>query len=154
MGGNDQIRPGGRACIMAERGKPVVIVTGTSSGIGREAVRHLRDAGFLVIATARRLESIQDLDEPGSVECMKLDVTSEADRMNMVADVMVRHGHIEALVNNAGYGAMLAVEDTDAEVLRAMLETNLVGLHDLTCRILPHMRKAGVGRIVNVSSIA
>ncbi len=139
----------------AMNGKPpVVLVTGTSSGIGREAVHHLRDAGCLVIATARRPESIADLAVAGKVETLELDVTSDANRRAVVDDVLRRHGRIDALVNNAGYGAMLAVEDTSDEAIKRMFETNLFAVHALTRLVLPGMRAQGSGRIVNVASIA
>jgi NAD(P)-dependent dehydrogenase (short-subunit alcohol dehydrogenase family) len=134
--------------------KPVVIVTGTSSGIGREAVAHLDRAGALVIATARDLDAIAGLAVSGRIETLRLDVTSEADRAAVVAGVLGRHGRIDALVNNAGYGAMLAIEDTPVEALRAMFEANLFGAHDLARKVLPAMRRQGHGRIVNVASIA
>lgn len=139
---------------MAPPNRPVVLVTGTSSGIGREAVHHLRKAGALVIATARKPEAIADLAAPGEVETLALDVTDDASRKAAVAEVLRRHGRIDALVNNAGYGAMLAVEETPGESMRRMYETNLFGPHELARLVLPGMRKQGAGRIVNVASIA
>ncbi len=133
--------------------RPVVLVTGTSSGIGREAVVHLQRASCLVVATARRLESIADLQGPG-VETLRLDVTSDRDRKTVVQEILRRHGRIDVLVNNAGYGVTLSAEDTDAETMRAVFETNLFGLHELTRLVLPGMRERGSGRIVNVASIA
>jgi len=134
--------------------KPVIIVTGASRGIGREAVLHLRKAGALVIATARQTKDIADLAAPGEVECLPLDVADDASRAACIAEVLQRFGRIDALVNNAGYGAHLTVEDTSADKLRAMLEVNLVGAHDLARRVLPGMRAAHGGRIVNVGSVA
>jgi NAD(P)-dependent dehydrogenase (short-subunit alcohol dehydrogenase family) len=134
--------------------KPVVLVTGTSSGIGRESVHHLRKAGALVIATARKPEAIADLAVPGEVETLALDVTDDAQRRAVVAEVLRRHGRLDALVNNAGYGAMLAVEETPGDALRAMYETNVFGPHELARLVLPTMRRQGSGRIVNVASIA
>ncbi len=135
-------------------GKPVAIVTGTSSGIGREAATHLAKAGFYVIATARKVGDIADLEAPGQIYCMQLDVTNEAQRAALVEEVLAQHGRIEALVNNAGYGAILAVEDTDAAAMHRMFDVNFFALHELTRLVLPTMRKQGAGRIVNVSSIA
>ncbi|MEK6975464.1 MAG: SDR family oxidoreductase [Candidatus Thermoplasmatota archaeon] len=134
--------------------KPVVIVTGCSTGIGREAVKHLREAGFLVVATARRTESILELAVRGEVEAHRLDVTDAGQRQALVADVLARHGRIDALVNNAGYGAVLAVEDTTPDAMHRMFDTNVFGLHELTRLVLPAMRKRGSGRIVNVASVA
>ena len=134
--------------------RAVVLVTGCSSGIGRESVVHLRKAGALVVATARDIASIADLEVPGEVETLRLDVASDADRAAVVDEVLRRHGRIDALVNNAGHGATLAVEDTSVEAMRAMFEVNLFGLHDMARRVLPTMRRQGTGRIVNVASIA
>jgi len=139
---------------MPEAPRPVILVTGCSSGIGRESVTHLRKAGALVVATARSPDHIRDLEMPGEVEVARLDVTSTADRAAVVDGLMLRHGRIDALVNNAGHGATLAVEDTSVEAMRAMFDVNLFGVHDLTRRVLPFMRRQGHGRIVNVSSVA
>lgn len=136
------------------QGNPVALVTGCSTGIGRETVGHLARAGFIVVATARNPQAIADLAAPGQVECEALDVTQDADRRRVVAAVLARHGRIDALVNNAGYGAMLAVEDTDFPTMYGMFDTNVFGLHELTRLVLPTMRKQGHGRIVNVASIA
>jgi NAD(P)-dependent dehydrogenase (short-subunit alcohol dehydrogenase family) len=134
--------------------KPLVLVTGCSTGIGREAVLHLRRAGFLVVATARKAEAIADLATPGEVECEVLDVTSDADRRRVVDGVLARHGRLDALVNNAGWGAMAAVEDTTPELLQRMFDTNVFAVTELTRLVLPQMRRQGSGRIVNVASVA
>jgi NAD(P)-dependent dehydrogenase (short-subunit alcohol dehydrogenase family) len=134
--------------------KPVVLITGTSSGIGREAVGHLRAAGCLVLATARDPATIAGLVAPGEVECLQLDVADDASRRACVAEALRRHGRIDALVNNAGYGAMLAVEDTDLVAMRTMYDTNVFGPHEMARLVLPQMRRHGSGRIVNVASIA
>ena len=133
--------------------RPVVLVTGTSSGIGREAVRHLAQAGCHVVASARDPAAIQDLAGP-AVETARLDVAEPEARAAAVEAVLARHGRIDALVNNAGFGATLAAEETPVEAMRAMLEVNLLGAHDLARRVLPTMRRQGHGRIVNVGSIA
>lgn len=134
--------------------RAVVLVTGCSSGIGRASVERLRRAGALVVATARDLASLQDIAEPGHVEVARLDVTSAADRAAVVEGILARHGRIDALVNNAGFGATLAVEETPLDEMRAMFDVNLFGLHELTRLALPQMRRQGHGRIVNVSSVA
>ncbi len=134
--------------------KPVILLTGCSSGIGREAVHHLAKAGALVIATARRPDTIADLAVPGEIECLPLDVADETSRAACVAEVLQRFGRIDALVNNAGYGANLTVEDMPTDRLRAMFEVNLFGAHDLTRRVLPGMRERRSGRIVSVGSVA
>ena len=136
------------------RAKPVVLVTGCSTGIGREAVVHLRKAGFLVVATARKEAAIADLAAPGEVETDTLDVTKPEDRERVVDSVVGRHGRINALVNNAGWGAVASAEETTPFLMERMFETNVFGAHDLARLALPHMRSQGHGRIVNVASIA
>jgi NAD(P)-dependent dehydrogenase (short-subunit alcohol dehydrogenase family) len=132
----------------------VVVVTGCSTGIGRETVGQLADAGFLVVATARKAADIADLARPGRVECEVLDVTGAAQRKRVVDGVLRRHGRIDALVNNAGWGAVAAAEETTPDLMRRMFDTNLFGLHELTRLVLPAMRAQGSGRIVNVSSVS
>lgn len=138
----------------AARPRPVALVTGCSTGIGREAVAHLRRAGFLVVATARKAEAIADLAAPGEVELDVLDVTSDADRRRVVQGVLARHGRIDALVNNAGYGAMASMEEMPPEALQRMFDTNVFGAVELARLVLPSMRKRGSGRVVNVASVA
>lgn len=132
----------------------VVLVTGCSTGIGREAVTHLAQAGFLVVATARKAADVAGLAVPGSVEAETLDVTKAADRERVVAAAIKRHGRIDALVNNAGFGAVAAAEETTPDLMRRMFDTNLFGAHELTRLVLPHMRRQGHGRVVNVSSLS
>lgn len=134
--------------------KKVVLVTGCSTGIGREAVGHLAKAGFLVVATARKAADIADLAAPGTVETEVLDVTNAAQRKRVVDAILRRHGRIDALVNNAGFGAVAAAEETTPELMHRMFDTNLFGLHELTRLVLPTMRAQGSGRIVNVSSLS
>ena len=132
----------------------MVLVTGCSTGIGRETVRHLADAGFLVVATARKAADIADLAAPGRVETSVLDVTKAADRKRVVDDLLRRHGRIDALVNNAGWGVVAAAEETTPDLMQRIFDTNLFGLHELTRLVLPAMRQQGHGRIVNVSSVS
>ena len=133
--------------------RPVVLVTGCSGGIGHATALHLHAQGCIVVATARRPEAIADLAEAG-MEVEALDVTHEADRRRVVAAVMARHGRIDAVVNNAGFGAIAAAEETTPDLLQRMFDTNLFGGHELTRLALPIMRDQGHGRIVNVSSVA
>lgn len=137
-----------------QQAKPVVLVTGCSTGIGREAVGHLARAGCLVVATARRATDIADLAAPGQVETEVLDVTSAKDRQRVIEAVLRRHGRIDALVNNAGFGAVAAAEETTPDLMQRLFETNVFGLHELTRLVLPAMRHQGSGRIVNVSSVS
>ena len=133
---------------------PSVLVTGCSSGIGLDAARHLRDAGWTVLATCRRPEDLAARAAEGMV-ALPLDLSDE-DSVAACAATAADHG-IDALVNNAAFALPGAVEDLPRGALRAIFEANLFGTHDLTRRLIPHFRVAdggrGAGRIVNVSSV-
>jgi NAD(P)-dependent dehydrogenase (short-subunit alcohol dehydrogenase family) len=130
-----------------------VLITGCSSGIGRATAEHLARRGFTVYATARRPETLSELEQAGC-RTLALDVTDEESMKAAVAEVEGREGAVWALVNNAGYGITSAIEVTDLDALRAEFETNVFGGIRLTQLVLPAMRAARSGRIVNVSSVA
>jgi NAD(P)-dependent dehydrogenase (short-subunit alcohol dehydrogenase family) len=133
---------------MAARGP--VLITGCSTGIGRATAARLAANGWTVYASARRPETIADLD---GCRQLQLDVTDEASMEAAVKTILDEHGSIEALVNNAGYGIHGAFETTDMDEVRRQFETNLFGLARLTQLVLPSMRAAERGRIVNISSM-
>ncbi|MFC4021957.1 oxidoreductase [Micromonospora sp. GCM10011542] len=130
-----------------------VLITGTSSGIGRATARRLaRHPELTVYATARKVEAIADLAEAGA-RLLPLDVTDEASMRAAVTAIEAEHGQVDVLVNNAGYGEYGPIEEVPVERVRAQFETNVFGLSRLTQLVLPGMRRAGRGRIVNVSSM-
>ncbi|WP_410813922.1 oxidoreductase [Micromonospora sp. 067-2] len=130
-----------------------VLITGTSSGIGRATVRRLaRRPDLTVYATARTIDAIGELADAGA-RVLPLDVTDEASMRAAVAAIEAEHGHVDVLVNNAGYGEYGPIEETAMDRVRAQFETNVFGLARLTQLVLPGMRRAGRGRIVNVSSM-
>jgi short-subunit dehydrogenase len=129
-----------------------VLVTGCSTGIGRAAAEALLVRGHTVWATARRPETLADLAARGA-HVAALDVTDEASMAAAVAEVEAAHGSVGTLVNNAGYGEYGAVEEVEMDKVRAMFETNVFGLARMCQLVLPGMRAAGRGRIVNVSSM-
>ena len=129
-----------------------VLVTGCSSGIGRATAQALLDAGHTVCATARRPEALGTLAMAGATT-LALDVTSEESMRSAVATIEAEHGRIGALVNNAGYGEYGTIEETDLAKVRTMFETNVFGLARMSQLVLPGMRAAGQGRIVNVGSM-
>src|SRR5437870_3843412 len=137
---------------MAEGGTRVVLITGCSTGIGRATAERLAGRGHTVYATARRLESIADLEEKGC-RTLSLDVTDEGSMHAAVAAVEQAEGAVGALVNNAGYSQSGAIEDVPMEQVRKQFETNVFGLIRMCQLVLPGMRKQGDGRIVNVSSM-
>jgi len=130
-------------------------ITGASSGFGRLLTEYLCQLGARVFATARNIETIQDLVKkyPGNVITHELDVTKAHSIEKAVADVISHMDHVDVLVNNAGYGVTGAVEEvTEAEYM-PMFETNLFGLINLTKALLPQFRERRSGCIVNLSSI-
>jgi NAD(P)-dependent dehydrogenase (short-subunit alcohol dehydrogenase family) len=136
---------------MAEASK-AVLITGCSTGIGRATAERLAGSGHNVYATARRLESIADLEGKGC-KLLALDVTDEESMTAAVAAVEQAEGAVGALVNNAGYSQSGAIEDVPMEQVRRQFETNVFGLIRMCQLALPGMRRQGYGRIVNVSSM-
>ena len=132
---------------------PSIIVTGCSSGIGAHCARALKAEGWRVFATVRREEDRIPLEAEG-IEALLMDYTEPDSIAALVETVLARTGgRLDALFNNGAYGQAGAVEDLPAEALRLQLETNVVGWHDLTRRVIPAMRRQGYGRIVQCSSI-
>lgn len=129
-----------------------VLVTGCSSGIGAATARRLLADGHTVWATARRVDTLDELAAAGA-RVLALDVTSERSMTSAVSTILGEHGRIGALVNNAGYGAYGAVEDVPLDRVREQFETNVFGLARLTQLVLPSMRAHGAGRIVMMSSM-
>src|SRR3954454_10945269 len=133
-----------------EKSRPVLI-TGCSTGIGRATAERLAGEGYNVHATARRPEAIEDLAGLG-MKTHALDVTDEASMEAAVAEVE-KDGPIGALVNNAGYSQSGAIETIPTSSVRRQFETNVFGLIRMCQLVLPGMRGAGSGRIVNLSSM-
>ena len=129
-----------------------VLVTGCSSGIGRATALHLARAGWQVYATARRPETLDPLAQAGC-RTLALDVTSEESMRAAVSRVEEESGPLAALVNNAGYSQSGALETLPLERVRAQFETNVFGLLRMCQLVLPGMRAAGRGTIVNLSSM-
>ena len=129
-----------------------VLITGCSSGIGRATAEHLVGKGWTVYATARRPESIADLEEKGC-RTLPLDVNDEASMAAAVGAVEEAEGAVGVLVNNAGYSQSGAVEDVPLDEVRRQFETNVFGLVRMCQLALPGMRRQGWGKIVNVSSM-
>lgn len=132
--------------------QPVVFVTGASTGIGFEAAKKLSDKGFTVFAGARRVDRMEPLKAHG-VNILQLDVTDEESMGSAVSAVLGSHGRIDVLVNNAGYGAFGALEEVEPAEGRRQFDVNVFGLARMTQLVLPGMRTARRGRIINISSI-
>src|SRR3954463_518450 len=129
-----------------------VLITGCSTGIGRGTAERLAGHGWTVYATARRPESISDLEAKGC-KTLALDVTDEASMQAAVRAVEEAEGAVGALVNNAGYSQSGAVESVPIDDVRRQFETNVFGLVRMCQLVLPQMRAQGWGRIVNISSM-
>src|SRR3954469_8098267 len=137
---------------MPDQVSQAVLVTGSSSGIGRATAERLPVRGFTVYATARRVESIADLEARGC-RVLALDVTDEDSMRAAVATVVDERGGVGALVNNAGYSQSGAIEEVPLDEVRRQFETNVFGLVRMCQLALPGMRAQAHGRIVNVSSM-
>lgn len=133
--------------------RPVVLLTGASSGIGYDVAPLLVRYGYTVYGAARRVEKIEELASEG-VKALSLDVTDEASMEAAVQQIIDAEGRIDVLINNAGYGSYGAIEDVPIDEARRQFEVNLFGLARLTQLVLPHMRARGSGRILNISSMA
>ncbi len=129
------------------------LITGASAGIGRAAAELLLKNGYTVYAGARRVGKMKDLEALGA-RILALDVTEEASVQSAADEVFKNGGRLDILINNAGYGAHGAVEDVPMAEARRQFEVNVFGLARLTQLVLPHMRAAGGGTIINISSIA
>jgi NAD(P)-dependent dehydrogenase (short-subunit alcohol dehydrogenase family) len=135
------------------RSERSILITGASSGIGLASAKLVRSRGGRVLATARKAEDLARLEGLG-LEALPLELRSAASVADCAAAALDRtNGKLHALFNNAAYGQPGAVEDLTVEVLKAQFEVNLFAWHDLTRRIIPAMRRAGRGRIVQCSSV-
>ncbi len=130
----------------------VVLITGTSSGIGRASALRLAGRGMTVYATARSVAALSDLADAGC-RVLPLDVNDESSMRAAVDQIVAEHGAIDVLINNAGYGEYGTIEETDLDRVRAQFDTNVFGLARLTQLVLPAMRRAGHGRVINVGSM-
>ena len=133
---------------------PVWFVTGCSTGFGRELVRVLAARGNRVVATARNPASLDEFAGNPQVLVASLDVTRQDQIEQAVAQALKHFGAIDVLVNNAGYGYVGAIEESEDEEVRAMFEVNVFGLANMTKAVLPGMRARRSGTIVNISSMA
>jgi len=129
-----------------------VLITGCSSGIGRATALGLAGSGWRVYATARRPESIAELESYGC-RTLALDVTEESSMSAAVDQVQQAEGAIGVLINNAGYSQSGAIETVPLDAARRQFETNVFGLVRLTQLVLPKMRAQHWGKIVNVGSM-
>jgi NAD(P)-dependent dehydrogenase (short-subunit alcohol dehydrogenase family) len=133
----------------------VWFITGASTGFGREMAEQLLASGAKVIATARKPEQLNDLAAkyPETALALPLDVTKDDAVQSAVEKALAKFGHVDVLVNNAGYGTAGAVEEVTEAEFMPMYETNVFGLIRVTKALLPQFRERRSGHIVNLSSI-
>ncbi len=132
--------------------KQVILITGASSGIGKETAKTLIKAGHTVYAAARRIEKMDDLKEMGGIP-IKMDITKDEDTQAAVDQILAEQKTIDVLINNAGYAIYGAVEDTTIADAKRQFDVNIFGLANITQKVLPTMRKNRSGKIINVSSM-
>ena len=133
--------------------KKTVLITGASSGFGRETVKLFHTKGWNVIATMRSPEKETELSALNGVVISRLDVTDHASIQSAIAQGIEKFGGIDVLVNNAGYGALGAMEAAIEAQVRQQFDVNFFGLVAVTQAVLPVMRQQKTGVIINVSSV-
>lgn len=130
-----------------------ILITGSSSGIGRATAGHFQQRGWNVIATMRRPENETELTALDNVLVTRLDVQDPSSITAAVEAGLERFGRIDVLLNNAGYGAYGLLEATPTDKIRRQFDVNVLGLLETTKAVLPHLRANGGGTVVNISSI-
>ncbi len=131
----------------------VILITGASSGIGKETAKLFQVKNWKVAATMRSPEKAEDLQKIADIETFKLDVTDNDSIKAAISATLEKFGRIDAVVNNAGYGLVGAFEAASAEQIEKQFQTNVFGLMNVCREILPYFREQKRGIIVNVASV-
>ncbi len=131
----------------------VILITGASSGIGKETAKLFQTKSWKVAATMRTPEKAEDLQRIADIETFRLDVTDVDSIKQAIKDVIEKFGRIDAVVNNAGYGLVGAFEAATPEQIEKQFQTNVFGLMNVCREILPYFRAEKRGAIVNVASM-
>ncbi|MFM6970101.1 MAG: oxidoreductase [Sediminibacterium sp.] len=134
----------------------VWLITGCSTGFGRELAKEVLAKGYKVAVASRKTSDVDDIVAayPNSSIAIQLDVTVDAEIKSSVAQTIAHFGQIDVLVNNAGIGYFGSIEESEEAEVRKMFEINVFGLAKMTQEVLPHMRKQRSGHILNIASIA
>ena len=132
--------------------KKVILITGASSGIGKDTALSLIKEGYVVYGVARRLEMMQDIIQAGGY-AFKMDILKERNIDDVVNQILKEQNRIDILINNAGYGLWGAVETISIDEAKRQFDVNIFGLAYLTKKIIPIMRKQKSGKIINMSSM-
>ena len=136
-----------------QKTSPVWLITGCSTGFGRELAKLIIARGWPVVVTARNKAQVEDLATSDKVLALELDVTDGKEIDAAVKTAEEKFGAIDVLVNNAGYGYLTTVEEGEEKQIRAMFDANVFGLFALTRAVLPGMRKRRKGHIINITSV-
>lgn len=132
--------------------KKIVLITGASSGMGKETAIYLNTHGYKVYAVARRIDNMKELETLG-IKVAFMDITDDESINNVVSSIIDAEGRLDILINNAGFGLYGAFEEVSIQQARGQLEVNLIGLARLTQVVIPFMRKQKAGKIINISSV-
>ena len=132
--------------------KKVILITGASSGIGKDTAISLIKHGHVVYGAARRLEMMQDIIQAGG-HAIKMDILKDRNIDDVVNQIMNEQNRIDILINNAGYGLWGAVETISIDEAKRQFDVNIFGLAYLTKKIIPFMREQKSGKIINMSSM-
>jgi len=132
--------------------KKVILITGASSGIGKDTAISLIKHGHVVYGAARRLEMMQDIVQAGG-HAIKMDILKDRNIDDVVNQIMKEQSRVDVLINNAGYGLWGAVETISIDEAKRQFDVNIFGLAYLTKKIIPIMRKQKSGKIINMSSM-
>jgi NAD(P)-dependent dehydrogenase (short-subunit alcohol dehydrogenase family) len=142
---------------MADQQAPVWFITGCSTGFGRDLAKAVLARGWRAVVTARDKARVADLTDAagmGEALALDLDVTDAGEVAAAVKAAQERFGQIDVLVNNAGYGYQSSIEEGEEDEIRAQFDANVFGLFALTRAVLPLMREAGGGHVINITSLA
>ena len=132
--------------------KKVILITGASSGIGKDIAMSLIKHGHVVYGAARRLEMMQDIVQAGG-HAIKMDILKERNIDDVVNQIIKEQSRVDVLINNAGYGLWGAVETISIDEAKRQFDVNIFGLAYLTKKIIPFMREQKSGKIINMSSM-
>lgn len=129
----------------------VILITGASSGIGKETARLLSSKGHVVYGAARRIEKMDDL-RTYNVKLLSMDLTDDESMTSAINEILRKENKLDVLINSAGYGSLGALEDVPISEARHQFEVNVFGMARLIQLVLPQMRKQHSGKIINISS--
>lgn len=131
--------------------KEVILITGCSTGIGREICEIMSSKGYIVVATARRIEALENVNAQLK---LRIDVTDRYSIKETVKKTIYTFGRIDILVNNAGYSVRGALEEVNSDAVKKVFDVNVFGIINMIREIVPEMRKRRYGKIINIGSIS